>query len=168
MERTAQMGYFDITTSVIPLPSDPRNAGIEPREGLAEADVPGYWVKIKDELDFGDINYRTKQVVRLETKGVANLDQASARWELEQFSLATLERAIIEWNLDQGSGKQGVILPVKADNIRLLKNSDATFILGFVMKRNPTDGDPEGKVSDSDSTTKPSMDDPASSRMSPG
>jgi hypothetical protein len=154
------MGYFDITTTVLPLPSDPRNKGIEPRPGLTKDEVPGYWVEIKDELDFGDISYRNKRVIRLQSKGFTNLNDAVGSWEIDQFSQATLERAIVEWNLDQGAGRQKAVLPVKSDTVAMLKSSDAAYLLAEVMKRNLSssdEADQEGKAAASSATTKPSM-----------
>lgn len=145
------MGYFDATTSILPLPSDPRN-----KEALPSSDgsrPPGYWVEIKDELNFGDTNYRNKRIVRLSSKGLSGaIADANAEWEIDQFSQATLERAIVGWNLNDQ-------VPTQA-TIATLKQRDATFILTEVMKRNVVPGSEDGllgKAEGSAPTTKLSL-----------
>jgi hypothetical protein len=157
------MGYFDTAITTLPLPSDPRNADSEISTNGTRP--PGYWVEIK-ELDFGDTNYRNKRIVRLSSKGLAGaIADASAEWEIDQFSQATLERAIVAWNLTKREGNIDVELPINPANIGKLRQSDAAFVLSEVMKLNVVpDADPVGKASASGAITRPSTDGQALSR----
>jgi hypothetical protein len=144
------VGYFDMSSTYLPLPSDPRNAGHEPS---GDERPPGYWVEIKNELDFGDVNARNKRVVHLQSKGFSS-EQADAHWEIDQFSQATLERAILNWNLTKREDMRDIELPVNATNIAHLRHSDATYILAEIMRRNPTETDESGKANGSEAITK--------------
>lgn len=129
------VGYFDTETTILPLPSDPRNEGAQPSNDGSRP--PGYWVEIKDELDFGDTNYRNKRIVRLSSKGLAGaISDANAEWEIDQFSQATLERAIVGWNLNDQR-------PTPA-TIQSLKQRDAAYILKEIMERNVVPGTEDG------------------------
>ena len=141
------MGYFDRKLIVLPLPTDPRNAGIELRDDLETDAVPGYWVKIKDKLDFGDVSYRNKRVVHVTSKGVAGTDDAATEWELDQFGQATLERGIVAWNIEA---------QLRPEFIQQMDWRDATFIVGEIGRRNPMVQDAVGKENGNSDTPPPS------------
>ena len=84
-----------------------------------------FWIKVKQQLTFGEKKAIRKQLIRYGPEGPIVLDDA------EEATTALMAESITEWNIEDEDGN---VLPVTKEAVNALVDEDARLIVSALNK----------------------------------